>query len=156
MRHLRKLSELPIPYHFIYSLSPFTLSLHRRQTLAFKSFLTSGATIFGLVVGADTVLLSHEGKQRSEEEMIRRRARTELGRQGIVASETNIEKWKDDVRSRILREREESRRNREVEESDRSTSREGKENGQSKVLNELENLKGKMEAGVERIENEVR
>lgn len=79
-----------------------------------------------------------------------------MGRQGIVASETNIEKWKDDVRSRILREREESRRNREVEESDRSTSREGKENGQSKVLNELENLKGKMEAGVERIENEVR
>ena len=112
----------------------------RRQTLAFKAFLTSGATIFGLVVGADTVLLSHEGKQRSEEEMIRRRARTELGRQGIVASEGNIEKWKDETRNRVMRERaEESRREYEEQTMRDDKSGEGREqNGMgSKVLDEL-------------------
>ncbi|KAE8224874.1 hypothetical protein CF319_g2295 [Tilletia indica] len=70
----------------------------RKQTLAFKAFLVSGATIFGLVVGADTVLLSHESQQRSEEHAIRNRARLELGRRGIVASESEIERWKDEVR----------------------------------------------------------
>ncbi|CAD6893787.1 unnamed protein product [Tilletia controversa] len=70
----------------------------RKQTLAFKAFLVSGATIFGLVVGADTVLLNHESQERSEEHAIRNRARLELGRRGIVASESEIEKWKEQVR----------------------------------------------------------
>lgn len=62
-------------------------------------------TIFGLCVGADTVLLNHEASQRSEENYIRNRARTELGRQGIVASETEIMKWRDS----FMRQREEQR-----------------------------------------------
>ena len=82
----------------------------RRQTLALKGFLTSGTTIFGFVVGADTVLLSHESQQRSEENMVRSRARAELGKKGIVASEKEIERWKDEyIRSKL----EERRRRRE-------------------------------------------
>lgn len=77
----------------------------RRQTLALKGFITSGFTIFGFVVGADTVLLSHESQQRSEENMVRSRARAELGRKGIVASEKEIEKWKDEYIQQKLEER---------------------------------------------------
>lgn len=77
----------------------------RRQTLALKGFLTSGATIFGFVVGADTVLLSHESQQRSEENMVRSRARAELGKKGIVASEKEIERWKDEYIQQKLEER---------------------------------------------------
>ncbi|EPQ26834.1 uncharacterized protein PFL1_05469 [Pseudozyma flocculosa PF-1] len=77
----------------------------RRQTLALKGFLTSGATIFGFVTGADTVLLSHEDQQRSSENLIRNRARAELGQRGIVASEAEIEKWKDAFIAKKLEER---------------------------------------------------
>ncbi|TKY84860.1 hypothetical protein EX895_005940 [Sporisorium graminicola] len=77
----------------------------RRQTLALKGFITSGFTIFGFVVGADTVLLSHESQQRSEENMVRSRARAELGKKGIVASEKEIEKWKDEYIQQKLEER---------------------------------------------------
>ncbi|PWN52967.1 hypothetical protein IE53DRAFT_384555 [Violaceomyces palustris] len=77
----------------------------RRQTLALKGFLTSGATIFGFVVGADTVLLNYEGQQRSEENLVRNRARVELGRKGIVASEKEIEKWKEEYIRQKLEER---------------------------------------------------
>jgi hypothetical protein len=58
------------------------------------------------VVGADTVLLNHEGVQRSEEDLIRTVARRELARKGIIASESEIERWKDETRERLLRERE--------------------------------------------------
>ncbi|KDN45730.1 hypothetical protein K437DRAFT_246930 [Tilletiaria anomala UBC 951] len=74
----------------------------RRQTLALKAFLTSGATIFGFVVGADTKLLSHESQQRARESRIRQMACSELGRKGIVASEAEIEKWKDTLRQEYL------------------------------------------------------
>lgn len=74
------------------------------QTLALKGFIVSGFTIFGFVVGADTVLLNHEGRQRSEEDLIRSVARRELARKGILASEREIEKWKQDTRQRLLRE----------------------------------------------------
>lgn len=77
----------------------------RRQTLALKGFITSGFTIFGIVVGADTVLLNHESQQRSEENMVRARARAELGKKGIVASEKEIEKWKDEYIQQKLEER---------------------------------------------------
>ena len=77
----------------------------RRQTLALKGFLTSGATIFGFVVGADTVLLSHESQERSGENLVRSRARMELGKKGIVASEKEIEKWKDEYIQNKLEER---------------------------------------------------
>lgn len=81
----------------------------RRQTLALKGFITSGFTIFGFVVGADTVLLSHESQQRSEENMVRSRARAELGRKGIVASEKEIEKWKEEYIQQKLEERRQRR-----------------------------------------------
>lgn len=52
------------------------------------------------------MLLNHEGVQRSEEDLIRSVARRELAKKGIIASETEIEKWKDQTRERLLRERE--------------------------------------------------
>ncbi|KAK0555037.1 hypothetical protein OC845_000410 [Tilletia horrida] len=77
------------------------------------------ATIFGLVVGADTVLLNHESKERSEEHAIRNRARLELGRRGIVASESEIERWKEEVRrdyyARIAKEQEQATQQRRPE-----------------------------------------
>lgn len=78
------------------------------QTLALKGFIVSGFTIFGFVVGADTVLLNHEGRQRSEEDLIRGVARRELARKGVLASEREIEKWKEETRKRLLRERDNS------------------------------------------------
>lgn len=78
----------------------------RSQTLAIKGFIVSGFTIFGIVVGADTVLLNHEGRQRSEESVIRNVARRELAKQGIMASETEIERWKARTRERLMKERE--------------------------------------------------
>ncbi|SPO26473.1 uncharacterized protein UTRI_04062 [Ustilago trichophora] len=94
----------------------------RRQTLALKGFITSGFTIFGFVVGADTVLLSHESQQRSEENMVRSRARAELGKKGIVASEKEIEKWKDEYIQQKLEERRLRREQliRQLEESDQA------------------------------------
>lgn len=85
-----------------------------------KGFLTSGATIFGFVVGADTVLLSHESQQRSEENMVRSRARAELGKKGIVASEKEIEKWKDEYIQLKLEERRKRREQllKDMEQSD--------------------------------------
>lgn len=80
----------------------------RSQTLALKAFIVSGFTIFGFVVGADTVLLNHEGQERTEEDLVRTVARRELARKGIMASETEIERWKAQTRSRLLRERSES------------------------------------------------
>lgn len=74
----------------------------RRQTLAFKGFLTSGATIWGLCTGAEEVLQTHESAERNEENLIRSRARQELGKVGIVASEPEIEKWKSNEREKLL------------------------------------------------------
>ncbi|PWN28487.1 hypothetical protein BDZ90DRAFT_231474 [Jaminaea rosea] len=92
--------------------------LVRRQTLAGKAFLTSGFTIFGLCTGAESVLQHHETQQRSEENLIRDRARAELGRRGVVASEAEIERWRTSERDKLIerlrREREEQRRLRDV------------------------------------------
>ena len=50
-------------------------------------------TIFGLVVGADTALLSHEAEHRRVEDRLRREARIELAQQGKVATEPEIVRW---------------------------------------------------------------
>lgn len=86
----------------------------RRQTLALKGFLTSGATIFGLCTGAEEVLQSHESQQRTEENLIRKKAMQDLGRQGIVASEAEIERWRVEARDDLIRRLNEERRAREA------------------------------------------
>ena len=55
-------------------------------------------TIYGLVAGADTALLSHENQQRLTENDLRREARIDLARRGLVPTESQIMKWKDEHR----------------------------------------------------------
>jgi len=71
-----------------------TWPFFRRQTLAFKGFLVSGFTIWGLVVGADTALLRHEEKKRVADAALRREARIALASRGLVGTESEISKWK--------------------------------------------------------------
>ncbi|KAI0069001.1 hypothetical protein BV25DRAFT_1910723 [Artomyces pyxidatus] len=78
------------------TLAHYTSPVFRRQTLAFKGFLVSIATIYGLVSAADTALLSHEHDQRMAETDLRREARLDLARRGMVPTETQIAKWKDE------------------------------------------------------------
>ena len=56
--------------------------------------------MFGLVVGADSALLSHEASQRVTETALRREARIDLARQGRVGTETEIAKWKKEREER--------------------------------------------------------
>jgi hypothetical protein len=53
-------------------------------------------TIYGLISRADTALLSHENYQRLTENDLRREARIDLARRGLVATESQIMKWKDE------------------------------------------------------------
>ncbi|KAF9483989.1 hypothetical protein BDN70DRAFT_873128 [Pholiota conissans] len=66
----------------------------RRQTLAFKGFIVSGFTIFGLVHGAEKALFEHENRKRREENILRREARLDLARRGLIGTETEIANWK--------------------------------------------------------------
>ncbi|KAA1132701.1 hypothetical protein PGTUg99_016443 [Puccinia graminis f. sp. tritici] len=68
----------------------------RKQTLAFKGFLVSSATMSGMVIWADYYLLRHEKKIRRADDMMRRQARKELGERGIIATETELNKWKQE------------------------------------------------------------
>lgn len=43
---------------------------------------------------AESALIAHEAARRREENMIRREARLDLARQGLVGTETEIAKWK--------------------------------------------------------------
>ena len=53
-------------------------------------------TVYGLISGADTALLSHENQQRMTENDLRREARIDLARRGLVATESQIMKWRDE------------------------------------------------------------
>ncbi|KAI9001185.1 hypothetical protein BD414DRAFT_473886 [Trametes punicea] len=66
----------------------------RRQTLPFKAFLVSIVSVFGLCIHAESALQAHELEQRLRENTIRREARLDLARRGLVATETEIAKWK--------------------------------------------------------------
>ncbi|KZT26970.1 hypothetical protein NEOLEDRAFT_1062065 [Neolentinus lepideus HHB14362 ss-1] len=77
----------------------------RKQTLPFKAFLTSTFTIYGLVVCADTALLSHEADRRMAEMALRKEARLDLSRRGLVPTETEIAKWKAEREAALQAER---------------------------------------------------
>ncbi|KAM5535632.1 hypothetical protein V8D89_010619 [Ganoderma adspersum] len=68
----------------------------RRQTLPFKAWLVSISAIFGLVIYAENALQAHEREERLRENSIRREARLALARRGLVATETEIAKWKEE------------------------------------------------------------
>ena len=54
----------------------------------------SAVTIFGLVFGAESALIEHENIRRREENILRREARLDLARRGLVGTETEIANWK--------------------------------------------------------------
>jgi hypothetical protein len=62
----------------------------------FAEVLNAGAlvTIVGLVFGAERALFEHENKKRREENIIRREARLDLARKGLIGTETEIANWK--------------------------------------------------------------
>lgn len=66
------------------------------------------ATSIGLVFGAENALQRYEQEKRSHDNLIRSRAMRELGRRGIVASETEIEKWQEELIQRELETRKQS------------------------------------------------
>ncbi|KAE9410262.1 hypothetical protein BT96DRAFT_931058 [Gymnopus androsaceus JB14] len=72
----------------------YTWPAFRRQRLAFKGFLVSGFCLVGLVFGAERALLAHETQRRIEENDMRRVARLELSKRGIIPTETEIAKWR--------------------------------------------------------------
>ncbi len=103
-------------YNNIYSLQETDTCVQRFSglslygNLVYRSFVLSlsyntAVTMFGLVVGADTALLSHERSQRIAESAIRREARLDLARRGIVGTETEIAKWKEAREARLAAER---------------------------------------------------
>jgi len=51
-------------------------------------------TVFGLVFGAENALQAHEAEQRYHENILRKEARYDLARRGVVPTETEIAKWK--------------------------------------------------------------
>lgn len=58
----------------------------------------------GLVIGADNALLTHEAERRQSEHAIRREARIDLARRGLIGTETEIAKWRAE-RARQMEER---------------------------------------------------
>lgn len=45
-------------------------------------------------MGAETALLAHQAQVRAKESKIRKEARIDLARRGLVPTETEIAKWK--------------------------------------------------------------
>ncbi|WVQ79441.1 hypothetical protein IAT38_001539 [Cryptococcus sp. DSM 104549] len=77
------------------ALGHYSWPLFARQTLGLKAFLTSSATMYGLVVGADDHLLRFEQGHRDSENEIRRQARHALALEGKIATESEIRKWRE-------------------------------------------------------------
>ena len=50
-------------------------------------------TIFGLVVTADDALLKHEARYRLKINALRKEARIDLARRGIIPTETALRQW---------------------------------------------------------------
>ncbi|KAH9943060.1 uncharacterized protein BXZ73DRAFT_87491 [Epithele typhae] len=66
----------------------------RRQTLPFKAWLVTIVSVFGLCIHAENALQAHELEQRLRENSVRREARLDLARRGLVATESEIAKWR--------------------------------------------------------------
>ncbi|KIM91011.1 hypothetical protein PILCRDRAFT_811525 [Piloderma croceum F 1598] len=49
--------------------------------------------MFGLVVTADNVLLKHEARRRAEIAALRKEARMDFARRGIMPTETAFREW---------------------------------------------------------------
>jgi len=70
--------------------SPF----FRKQTLPLKAFLVTIVGLFGFSLSADQALQRFEARQRIEEAAVRKVARMELAKRGLVPTETEIDKWR--------------------------------------------------------------
>jgi hypothetical protein len=53
------------------------------------------AAVFGFTLSADHALLKFETRQRIEEGAVRKEARMELAKRGLVPTETEIAKWRE-------------------------------------------------------------
>ncbi|KAF9649642.1 hypothetical protein BDM02DRAFT_1782941 [Thelephora ganbajun] len=71
--------------------SPF----FRKQTLPLKVFLVTITAVFGFTLSADHALLGFETRRRIEEAAVRKEARMELAKRGLVPTETEISKWRE-------------------------------------------------------------
>ncbi|KAJ7499097.1 hypothetical protein FB451DRAFT_1016050, partial [Mycena latifolia] len=75
-------------------ISHYSWPFFRRQTFQFKGFLVCTCTVFGLVIGAEKALQEYEAVRRLEENTIRKEARLDLARRGIIPTETAIRNWR--------------------------------------------------------------
>ncbi|KAI0751346.1 hypothetical protein C8Q80DRAFT_1098236 [Daedaleopsis nitida] len=66
----------------------------RRQTLPLKAWIVTIVGVLGMCLHAEEALQKYELEQRLRENSIRREARIDLARRGLVATETEIAKWK--------------------------------------------------------------
>ena len=98
----RLLPILPVsPLHQLHPPSQFPLfpplpdTPLSKQTLPLKVFLVTVTAIFGLTLSADNALLKFEARQRIVEAAVRKEARIELAKRGLVPTETEIAKWRE-------------------------------------------------------------
>jgi hypothetical protein len=75
--------------------SPFVDDPPSKQTLPLKVFLVTISAVFGFTMSADNALLKFEARQRIEESAIRKEARMELAKRGLVPTETEIARWRE-------------------------------------------------------------
>ncbi|WFD32389.1 hypothetical protein MSPP1_003435 [Malassezia sp. CBS 17886] len=79
----------------------------RRQTLALKGLLT----VSGVVFGAESALHQYETSKRSHDNLIRHKAMREIGQRGLIASESEISRWQENLIQREIERRMHTRTN---------------------------------------------
>lgn len=77
-----------------FSPSRFSNAPLSKQTLPLKAFLVTIVGLFGFSLSADQALQRFEARQRIEEAAVRKVARMELAKRGLVPTETEIDKWR--------------------------------------------------------------
>ena len=83
----------PLPWFSLFP--PLANTPLSKQTLPLKVFLVTVTAIFGLTLSADNALLKFEARQRIVEAAVRKEARIELAKRGLVPTETEIAKWRE-------------------------------------------------------------